>query len=763
MIFFWSGRKLSAALFIFSSQYVRIVFADLFYPAYQARLPRPSLAGIRSLRRLPAARRSSHSASSAQRSLFRPDDLQNRRYPTARHQTTQAISANDRFNEAPPPLPVSLQDKKFNPSEIKSLDRSRQEDNATEFKKIKHLSRELVYLQDPLKLAENTIALLREDDNNKALDLVRLASKQTPCTVSWNHLVDYEMSKGRIQKAVKIYNEMKKRAQKPDAQTYTILLRGLSWHPHLQESLPLALKIYHSMFAENCPVKPNIIHTNAVLKVCALARDMDAIWGVAAKLPPKGPGAPNNRTFTTILNAIRNIAWHNDKDLQDEEWEEKSLRRQRAVMQGRKIWEEIIPRWRAGDIMIDEELVCAMGRLLLLGSTEQDYDDVLSLVEQVMALPRQKRRLGEPQGIADTTSATAAGYAGINETSQNELDQLDNDGGILGSQGEDTSSPPPSSVPILNAALANVFRPKPSAPRLSVARPGRNTLSLLLDACINLRAVPSAQAYWGLLTDPSGPYNVDPDSENFHTYLRVLRLQRASKAVSELIADMYSGELKAMQMLQPKTFRIAFSACFRDNKNPHVMEHATEILTTMYKSLPEPDLKALEIFVQLAASQVQRDFHITLIALRAMKTGMRLVRNYINYGGEVPVEDATKASATDLFKRLIGLYDSVLYAAGDRLEQKDKNYINEQKATLAFWVGKRAKSIQEKTRREKLRPRGEGEAVFRRVRNNASIGRHERMLSEKSKKGLGIGVRKRAERAREVRERSGEFDDFVTE
>ncbi|KAL8774504.1 MAG: hypothetical protein Q9209_000877 [Squamulea sp. 1 TL-2023] len=742
---------------------IRIIFADLSHPAYQVRLPRPALADIRSLRRLPAAQRSYHLASSGQRNLLKQDGLRSRGHPAARHQTTQAISTSDQIHEAPPPLTVSFQDQRFNPSGVRSFDKSGPEDNATEFKKKKHLSRELIYLQDPLKLAENTIALLREDDNHKALDLVRLASKQTPCTVSWNHLVDYEMSKGRTQKAVKIYNEMKKRAQKPDAQTYTILLRGLSWHPHLQESLPLALKIYHSMFAENCPVKPNIIHTNAVLKVCALARDMDALWGVAAKLPPKGPGAPNNRTFTTILNAIRNIAWHNDKDLGDEEWEEKSLRRQRAVMQGRKIWEEIIPRWRAGDMMIDEELVCAMGRLLLLGSTEQDYDDVLSLAEQVMALPRQKRRLGEPQEIADTTSAMAAGHAGIKETSQNESDQLENDEGLLESQGEDTASPPPSSVPTMDAALANVFRPKASVPRLSVARPGRNTLSLLLDACINLRAVPSAQAYWGLLTDPSGPYNVDPDSENFHTYLRVLRLQRASKAASGLIADMYSGELKAMQMLQPKTFRIAFSACVRDNKNPHVMEHATQILTTMCKTLPEPDLKALEIFVQLAASQVQRDFHVTLNALRAMKTVMRLVRNYINYGAEFIVENATKASATDLFKRMIGLYDSVLYAAGDRLELEDKKYIDKQKATLAFWVGKRAKAIQEETRRKELRPRGEGEDVSRRVRSDIGVGRHERMLSERTKKGLGIGARKRVERAREVRERSGEFDDFVTE
>ncbi|KAL8954482.1 MAG: hypothetical protein Q9193_007227, partial [Seirophora villosa] len=141
------------------------------------------------------------------------------------------------------------------------------------------------------------------------------------------------------------------------------------------------------MSATNCPVKPNIIHTNAMLKVCALAKDMDTLWAVAAKLPMKGAGAPDNLTITIILNAIRTVAWHGDEDLQDESVDELSIRRQRAVVQGRKLWDEIIPRWRAGDFWIDEEVVCAMGRLLLLGSTRQDFEDVLSLVEQVMRIP----------------------------------------------------------------------------------------------------------------------------------------------------------------------------------------------------------------------------------------------------------------------------------------------------------------------------------------------------------------------------------------
>lgn len=71
-----------------------------------------------------------------------------------------------------------------------------------------NLERELRWLKDPVKLADHTVKLLREDDLEKALETVRLASKYMECTVSWNHLIDYEMSKARVAVAVKLYNEV---------------------------------------------------------------------------------------------------------------------------------------------------------------------------------------------------------------------------------------------------------------------------------------------------------------------------------------------------------------------------------------------------------------------------------------------------------------------------------------------------------------------------------------------------------------------------
>lgn len=70
------------------------------------------------------------------------------------------------------------------------------------------LEKELRWLGDPLKLAEHTVRLLRGDDYFKALALVRLVSRDMDCTVSWNHLVDYDMTRGKVAAAVKTYNEV---------------------------------------------------------------------------------------------------------------------------------------------------------------------------------------------------------------------------------------------------------------------------------------------------------------------------------------------------------------------------------------------------------------------------------------------------------------------------------------------------------------------------------------------------------------------------
>ncbi len=187
---------------------VRTIFADVLHSAQKSTLLPLSPQNLKTSCLLPSARRNYHSARTTQRHLLRQHGSLGRKHSGARHQTTQAIAAAERSYEAPPSYQPRSQSKSFIPTGIKTFDKPGQRGNALNLRKQKQLDTELVYLQDPLKLAENTIALLRNDDNEKAHDLVRRASKRIPCTVSWNHLVDYAMSTGSVKRAVHIYNEV---------------------------------------------------------------------------------------------------------------------------------------------------------------------------------------------------------------------------------------------------------------------------------------------------------------------------------------------------------------------------------------------------------------------------------------------------------------------------------------------------------------------------------------------------------------------------
>jgi hypothetical protein len=71
-----------------------------------------------------------------------------------------------------------------------------------------HIQRELVWLKDPLKLAERTRALLALDDVPKAFELVRLASRDAQCPLCWNALIDHMLVHGKVKAAFQTYNDV---------------------------------------------------------------------------------------------------------------------------------------------------------------------------------------------------------------------------------------------------------------------------------------------------------------------------------------------------------------------------------------------------------------------------------------------------------------------------------------------------------------------------------------------------------------------------
>ncbi|QSZ30028.1 hypothetical protein DSL72_004546 [Monilinia vaccinii-corymbosi] len=515
----------------------------------------------------------------------------------------------------------------------------------------------LKQLQDPLQLANYVRYLLTEDDFEKALLYVRSASKNVECVVSWNHLIEWQFSKGLLNPAFKTFNEMKKRAQFPDAQTYTIIFKGCSESPHTKVAFQKGLAIYTSMLSPSSRLKPNTIHMNAILRLCSRAGEDEALLGIAAQMPTEGTRAPDNLTFTTILNAFRMKAINN-RDIPEKEL----LRiKRKTIDKAYRMWGDIYTRWRKGDVIVDEELVCAMGRTLLLGSDE-DNDDILSLVEQTMNVRRQIPRRGtksrqkiEPylQGRSrpDENKGLTEIEGGDDVTRNDQLED------IFASSGPALASLPRSHV---------------------YAKPGPNTLSMILTALAKMLKKDPATKYWELFTKEMG---IVPDQDNYIRYLRILRIFRSSREALELLISM------PKELLKPEIFRIAMSACERDKKNPNVFVTAGKILDIMQINLEVPDIKALVTYIDLSVSssltrkpsgnrptKYEQGKQI-MRALDRVGPSYLNIRSLVMYGNPTATDydrfqdPNFKDEALVLIRRMIGAYD-VLMSKG--LVSRDK-------------------------------------------------------------------------------------------
>ncbi|KAF2191041.1 pentatricopeptide repeat protein [Zopfia rhizophila CBS 207.26] len=553
---------------------------------------------------------------------------------------------------------------------------------------------ELQYLADPLELATFVKKELVKGKTTEMLQLVRMASNSMQCVVSWNHIIDHYLAKGQIAQAIKVYNDMKKRAQFPDAYTYTILLRGLSLNAHMTGALGRALSIYHSLFAPNSRMQPSIIHTNAMLKVCARVEDMDALWGVAAKIPETGPASANAVTFVTILNAIRQSLLVRIPVGQSEE--DIAKRIEKGIVEGRRIWEDVIGKWRNADLVMEEELVCAMGRLLLIGSRPRDWDDVLSMVEQTMDIPRLVPRLG-------TTARKDAGYPRLRSPNVSEQFRFDDDH-LSPSQGPARGD---EFLPITTHGIGNAV-----SSALAYATPSNNTLSLVQEACQKVVANKAAGEYWSLLTDPT-TYGIVPDVNNFHQRLRVFRQNRASADALELLRDGFIGN-----NLQPRpaTFRIAMSTCVRDKNNHNSLKHAGQILDIMTTSLEDADPKTVNMYADLAISFPLAKGQDYIDALARLDLIVRNIRLQLGVGckrrdggaGATLLQGVERQDAINALRRIHGLFDKLLFT-GFIPEERKRPY-KEGKARLGAFLHRiNFKDGERQKERQKRNVSGSGE------------------------------------------------------
>lgn len=439
------------------------------------------------------------------------------------------------------------------------------------------------------------------------------------------------------------------------------------------------------MLSPSSRLKPNTIHMNAVLRLCSRAGEEEALLGIAAQMPAEGARAPNNLTFTTILNAYRMKIIGN----QDTSMSEKELlkMKRKTIGAAHRMWGDIYTRWRKGDIMVDEELVCAMGRILLFGG-EEDNDDILSLVEQTMNVRRQMPRRG-------TKSRQR-----IEPSLQGQQHRPHDKEGLIEGQGIDNGTPKDQPEDIFSSTSTAVA----SLPKSHVyATPGPNTISMILQALLALGKKEPATKYWELFTKEMG---IVPDQDNYLKYFRILRFCRSSRHAMELLLEI------PKESLAPIMFRLAMSTCQRDKNNPNVFTTAGKILDMMQMHLEVPDIRTLVNYLDVSVSsslarkesgnrptKYEQGKQISR-ALERVGPSYLNVRALAIYGNPTATDydrfqdPAFKGEVLILIRRIIGVYDTLMShglisreAYGEMLERRNKLIAFEARITKNKEVG----------------------------------------------------------------------------
>ncbi|KAJ6103585.1 hypothetical protein N7486_003807 [Penicillium sp. IBT 16267x] len=470
----------------------------------------------------------------------------------------------------------------------------------------KHVRLEMEWVQDPLLLAQRVSTALRGGDPAMAVALAREATKQIPGTkfvVAWNRIFGYCFDKGHPKPALKFFNDMKKRAGKPNPQTFTILLMGLrksSKAPGFN-IVRTAEAIYNSISAENSGVERDIIHTNAMLSVCQYHGDMDSLWRIAGSLPEQGPGAPDMSTYTAILGTLLFAHRNKIKTMDASHIDHIFALKAQLINDGKRIWSDILYRWQNDGLPPDAHVVQSMAALLLEGASDHDYYDVFALYHQTMGIPIFSKR--PPESAKNTpTSTWKLKQTKISEPPVEEdvpfVDE-NNRTLTLNKDGQKQEEP---SIEREEEDFDSLFDPLPMGP-VPELQPGNKDLTVIQEACLNItQGSRSGYEYWKHLTSGSTSPHIEPDEVAAIQFLRLLRISRASNKAVEVV----QGQLTQSGQVSGKIFHIALSVCRRDKHNHSCLLHANKIMDVMGKSLVLPDPRALQGYLELVQALSQQ-------------------------------------------------------------------------------------------------------------------------------------------------------------
>ncbi|CAG7566325.1 unnamed protein product [Fusarium equiseti] len=396
-------------------------------------------------------------------------------------------------------------------------------------------NKELKYLgDDPWKFAQYVTQALKRGRFDEAYSVVEMGSRNLQLVVPWTFLMDHMLQQQHLTKAIKIFNQMKKRAQFPNAMTYTTLFRGLAKSQHPKLAVAEAVKQYNNLLKDS-RLEPNTTHLNAVLNVCNRAGDLDSMFSIIDTVNDSTRAA-TAYTYSIIINALR---WNTHADLKDLTDEQKDFNIKNALKRAKAIWGEAMAKWRQGRLVIDEELVSSMCRLMLMSSDIADKKEILDIVEQTMNIPNLSR---------------------VQERSAVEARKTD-----------------PSTGAVAKKDGNGVY-----------ATPGNNTLSLLLQVVLKTKQSSIGIKYWNFLVREHG---IEPDRDCWMRLFSLLKQAKASAHATEILS------IVPRDVINPRIYRMAMEVCIRDNINQNVIKNADRALDSMMERIQVPDPQTMRLYL----------------------------------------------------------------------------------------------------------------------------------------------------------------------
>ncbi|KAJ5896397.1 uncharacterized protein N7473_005796 [Penicillium subrubescens] len=567
----------------------------------------------------------------------------------------------------------------------------------------KTISMELKWLEDPRDLADRVARILQSGDPGMAAALVRQAQKDGKRTdVAWNHLLSYCMQRGFPQVAWKFYNDMKKRGRMPTSVTYTLMLKGLADAPKSVANVRMAESIYKSI--KTSEVEPSIIHTNAMLSVCDRHNDMESLWRIAGDLPEEGPQAPDMRTYTIILGALQYAARHDIDKMSPNDTDKIVERKDQMVMEGKRIWADVLYRWTKDQLQIDNHVVNAMASLLLEGARERDYYDVLALYHQTMGIPIFAKQPAETTKCSRFTMFRLA----FLRRSQELVSQRTDDVPFVDENNQPLREEPDVEEEALEEEgeeevenFDKIFDPVvPKTAELSYLQPGSKELTFIEDVCHRLpQGFAAGYSYWDHLTVESET-RFDPDAVAYAQYLRLLRAGRASKRAIQVLQN----QALPAGLANEKLFHLAMACCRRDRNNASVLLHANELLEIMHKALVLPDPRVLESYLELVQNLSQAP-HV-LLHLRGLPKEDRSKVNDLRVLGKRLQADLHTAAINALRPQVHQLHEALQEGKPGRSSRWGalKNGSGDISGALAVKVMARVRTVIDETLKSEYTP-----------------------------------------------------------